>query len=501
MEIEAKFAVIGPLDPASIDTLDLAPYHLVPRGMQRQHDEVFDTPARSLTGARQSLRIRRTGQKALLTLKGPNRASDDGLHVREEIEAPLPEGADCDIREWPPQITKRVAPMINGQPLAPLVRVDVTRWLWDVMHAGQRVAELALDRGEISANGRRLALHELEVELKGAGEHADLDAVDARLQASLPLEPEPRSKLQRGLGLLDEGQRAGATPVAEVARRATVEQIDKLTTAEAAARAGQDSEGVHDMRVATRRLRTMFDVLATVPDLDGRKLKKQRRRLKPLARALGSVRDLDVLLGRVAGFEAAQPDLAAGLAPFRSRLERRRARAHARLIAYLDGGQLSELCVKLKDVVGSLQAAGQEDPVTVAQFAGSAMWGCYEAVLHGGAALAARDPAGLHRLRIACKRLRYTLDLFATELGPAVEPLLDMLKRAQDTLGTLHDAVVERNLLARVRAKRPGSEALAMYNAALEAERDECIAAFAREWPDLSGQAFRRPLAELIGAL
>jgi inorganic triphosphatase YgiF len=501
VEIEAKFAVIGPLDPPHIDTLDLAPYRLVPRGVQRHHDEVLDTPARSLTAARRSLRIRRAGQEAVLTLKGPNTTSDDGMYAREEIEASLPEGTDGDIRAWPPQIAERVAPLIGGQPLAPLVRVDVTRRLWDVIRAGRRVAELALDSGEIAANGRRQPLYELEVELKGAGKRADLDALAGRLQNSLPLRAEPRSKLQRGLALLDEAERAGATAVAEVGRRAIVAQLDRLKMAETAARGGQDAEGVHDMRVAVRRLRTMLDVLAASPDLDGRKLRKLRRALKPLAQALGGVRDLDVLLERLAAYEASQPDLSAGLAAFRAWLEHRRARAHARLVAYLDGGRLSEIFVKLEEMIGSLQETDKGNSVTVAQFAGSAAWSRYEAMLRGGGAVAARDPVGLHHLRIACKRLRYTLELFAEELGPVCEPLLDTLKHGQDTLGTLHDAVVERDLLAKMCAKRAGSETLAIYDAALAAERDECIAAFGREWPRLSGAAFRRPLADLIGAL
>lgn len=62
-------------------------------------------------------------------------------------------------------------------------------------------------------------------------------------------------------------------------------------------------------------------------------------------------------------------------------------------------------------------------------------------------------PAQLHELRLATKRLRYTLELFRRCYGPAFDRYLTALHDLQQALGALNDAVASRNLLAR--AMRP----------------------------------------------
>ena len=57
------------------------------------------------------------------------------------------------------------------------------------------------------------------------------------------------------------------------------------------------------------------------------------------------------------------------------------------------------------------------------------------------------QPAGLHRLRLISKRLRYTLELFRPCYTPALEERIDALKRVQDLLGEINDAVVTARLI------------------------------------------------------
>ncbi len=58
MEIEAKYAIVGPLEPSAIDALKLEPYLLRPAGIKTQHDEILDTAGRAVTGSRHGLRLR-----------------------------------------------------------------------------------------------------------------------------------------------------------------------------------------------------------------------------------------------------------------------------------------------------------------------------------------------------------------------------------------------------------------------------------------------------------
>ncbi|HST88094.1 MAG TPA: CHAD domain-containing protein [Ktedonobacterales bacterium] len=504
MEVEAKYAVIGPLDPERIAALDLGSYTVTARGKERHNDEILDTPDRALTTARQALRIRKTDEATLITLKGPNTVSG-GVHAREEIERSLPADADGDPGRWPREIAEKVTPLLGDQRPGPLVRVDVVRHLWDVARDGERVAELALDKGAIYAGGRARPVHELELELKGAGERGDLDALTARLERALALIPEPRGKLERGLELLRPAGESGRAPVLEVGRRAIREQMEKLRKARPDARAGDDPEGVHDMRVATRRMRTMLDVLAGCPDADGKRLTRTRRRLKKPARLLGAVRDLDVLIAREEGYAADHPKDSDDLEAFHRVLLQRRQRARDALKVYLDGAKLDRILAAVDAFAlddGGAAVAGMP-AVTVAQYAGGAIWARYEGVLRLAATAGGGEMDRLHQLRIACKRLRYTLELFERELGASAGMLIAALKRAQDELGALHDGAVERELLAPLLEKRTGSGAkgLVRYAAALDDERVRGIAACEPMRRYLCGEELRRQLAGLIGAL
>ena len=502
MEIEAKFAVTGHLSSEQINALDLDPYHLEDCGVERHEDIVLDTSSRDLTTARQTLRLRRTPDDTLMTLKGPT-TREGAVFARDEIEAPVPAGAATDPTLWPNAIAARVRPLLNGEPLEPLVRVEVARHRWHAMRDGELVAEIALDDGSILAAGRELLIHELEIEIKAGGTRDDLDALSASLRADLPLAPEPLTKLQRGLALLDGRNPAGQEAVSDLGCQALAAQLDKIRHHEHHARQGDDPDAIHDMRVAVRRTRTMLDVLAASHAFKRKPLRKLRTRLKRLAGKLGNVRDTDVLLARVADYAARQPDLAADLAPLHDHLQRQRERAQRKLTQYLDSNAYSRALEDLDALAAGNYGAGQQEgePQTVAAFAGVAIWRRFERTLGYDDALRARDPQRLHRLRVRCKQLRYTLELFAPRLGPGAEPLIDQLKRGQDTLGDMHDATVERELVTQIAEQHPDATGLAIYDAALEAEADERITAFVSQWQALSGLAFREPLAALIGTL
>src|SRR5260370_27209276 len=109
MEIEAKYAILGPLNPAALTSLDLGPYHLFPDGETHHQDVLLDTPAYAITSDGHTLRLRHSEGRVLLTYKGPN-AGSDGMHEREEIEIPLEAPASTDYQRWPDEIADRIAP-------------------------------------------------------------------------------------------------------------------------------------------------------------------------------------------------------------------------------------------------------------------------------------------------------------------------------------------------------------------------------------------------------
>lgn len=205
MEIEAKFQAT-PADLALIAELrSLGPYQLTPApAPELQENRYFDTADGRLSAAQHGLRVRRIGERALITFKGPASVSADGVFRRVEHEFP---GDDPHPSTWPRGEARELAlALIGAEALVPTVAVSTQRTILYADRDGVRVAELCLDRGLLRGGARERPFCELEVELLADGQQADLDALLGALRERLPLTPEPRGKLQRALTLRDEEQ-------------------------------------------------------------------------------------------------------------------------------------------------------------------------------------------------------------------------------------------------------------------------------------------------------
>jgi len=203
MEIEAKFRVDDDdtfRDLLALDTI--GPFRLAraPHSEQ-QRNTYFDTSDGRLRAGQYGLRIRDLGDRRIATLKGAAKVHD-GMYERDEWEVAV--GDDDRPETWPPgDVRDLTLALLGGRALQPILRIDTLRRHIFAERAGARVAELSLDEGTIRAGGREQRFRELEIELIGAGARADLDDLVALLRERYPLLPEDRSKLARGLALLD----------------------------------------------------------------------------------------------------------------------------------------------------------------------------------------------------------------------------------------------------------------------------------------------------------
>ena len=227
---------------------------------------------------------------------------------------------------------------------------------------------------------------------------------------------------------------------------------------EAGSRAGGNIENVHQMRVATRRIRAYLK--AAEPALDESAAGRLRQDLSGLARVLGTVRDLDVMIARLHAEAAAlgRPDTAA-LEALIGTLDAERDRARTALIAQLDHPLHESLLAELD------QAAAR--PPVSNPWADLSELGARE---YSRLDKAQRRLAGkfdgnppdddLHALRILGKRARY-----AAELQPKSKPMsrfLQALADFQEILGDHQDAsVLEEQLRAMVAASGEPAAAVA----------------------------------------
>ena len=245
-----------------------------------------------------------------------------------------------------------------------------------------------------------------------------------------------------------------------------------------AAEAG-DPVGVHQARVASRRLREAVPVVAA--GLPGVRRRKVTRRLRAITRALGGVREIDVSLDALGEEARATQGDAAALDAVRARLRGIRQARRGPMLA-------ATAAIDVPKLVGRVRRMAEfaADPAHEAVWRGRLAArltrraeALAEAVRAAGALYV---PERLHRARIAAKKLRYTLEL-AGEAGAAgTKPLVRTLKRTQDTLGRLHDLQVLGRHVAALEAEPEGArvvpaEALAPLARTLDAE---CRARHAR---------------------
>lgn len=267
--------------------------------------------------------------------------------------------------------------------------------------------------------------------------------------------------------------------------------------------AGWSEDGIHDTRVAVRRLRTTLRVLEASPALPRKTVRALRRRLRKTARKLGKVRDADVQIGRAQRDNSAHPELEADLAVFSERMRKQQKRAYRRLVKHLKSRTFAKLLGDLDAFVAQKPPAVHERRymIAVRHFAGSAIWRRYETILSYETVIADAPYSVLHELRIACKRLRYTLELFELELGKATQPLLKLLTNVQDHLGALQDTVVALHEVEALLRAHPTNVGLGTYAGMLTQERERLLEAFPPLWNDLSDARVSQELAALIAGL
>jgi inorganic triphosphatase YgiF len=203
MEIEAKYRVDD--QRTFEDLLSLAalgPFQLTPAPHpEDQRNTYFDTADGRLRAARYGLRVRDLEDRRIATLKGDARV-EDGVYERDEWEVAI--GDDDRPESWPPSEARdRTLALLAGVPLIQILTIRTLRRHIYASRVGIDIAEISLDEGMISAGGREERFRELEIELIGAATRADLDALVRLLRERYALAPEERSKLARGLALLD----------------------------------------------------------------------------------------------------------------------------------------------------------------------------------------------------------------------------------------------------------------------------------------------------------
>lgn len=159
----------------------------------------YDTSDQALAADRTALRLRREGTESVCCLKLRGSTAHGALHAHEEYECPAACLADGISRLPEHGAPQELCGWLSTLPLEETCRITFTRYSV-LLKVGYAEAELALDRGQLSSNGKSAPLCEIELERKGGSEPAFL-ALGGALAKAFTLKAQPLSKLARARAL------------------------------------------------------------------------------------------------------------------------------------------------------------------------------------------------------------------------------------------------------------------------------------------------------------
>ncbi len=458
-------------------------------------DRYFDTADGALAAAGYGARLRRVGRQTLVTVKSDLEVVG-GLHRRLELEAPATRALDP--RKWPEsEARSRVVEVAGERRLIEKFAVTQERRELEASIAGA-VVVVSIDEAVVSVAGRAAGeLRQLEVELR-SGDESALRALGDEICAAGLGQPESRSKLVIAAGLAEAAAHVMPSDTMAAAGRIVLRrQLLRMLEREPQARAG-NVLAIKQMRVATRRMRAAWRVF-------GAAYKKSERRryvaeLRRVARALGEVRDRDVLLEQL--------PTEAALAPLAEAWRVRRAEAHAQLMALLDDRAYSAFVDDYLDFSANGGAALPRNatPETVAEAAPARLAAAHQRMRDaGGAAQGTADAAAWHALRISARRLRYTIEALREALDQrGAKELIARLVRVQDVLGAMNDAALAASEAeawldcGSADSSAATSDAVQAYAGAQHAEMARLRRSFAAVWRGASGVTFARALTRCL---
>jgi inorganic triphosphatase YgiF len=411
-----------------------------------------------------SLRVRDEGGRQMQTLKSEDGGNPDIL-TRDEWEDVIT-GHTPDLSA--PQSGPRLTEVVSAGELRPLFRTIVRRTKFELEPRPSTRVEVALDEGEIrsASDDSSEAICEIELELK-SGDPAAVYDLGLRLLDAAALRIETRSKAARGYRLISAHgtpEPAVYAPRVPLDGSMTVENafqsigrscIAHLLCNEPAVLAGTD-EGIHQMRVAGRRLRAALSALK--PMIPMEQYAWVLEELKWLTGMLGPARNWDVFAANLL-----QPVVQA--LPVESELQRlAQVAEQRRRVAY----ELVEEAIRSQRYTATMLQLGQwlearrwrDQPASeqaallfapIGEVAPGLIERSWRRTRKRSRHFNQLTQEQRHRLRIALKRLRYTIEFLADLFDHrAVKALQKQLKPLQEDLGHLNDVRTAHTLTEEV---------------------------------------------------
>lgn len=458
-EIELKLLVA----PGHLGDFEDAPVmsaHARNKGTRRHlKSAYYDTRKRLLWRNGLSLRVRQIGNRFVQTIK--TQETDDPLR-RGEWEASVP-SLEPDLALALPFVPERLREGLTPDRLETVFVTDIHRHQ-RMLDLPTGTVEVAFDHGVITAGERRMPVNEIELELK-SGSTAAIYEIARRLAEHGAVRPSIHAKSARGFDLATD-----RAPGAEKPRKLDLDpavSLDEsfaivlrscfghLLQAIPAAEDGRDVEGVHQLRVALRRLRAALQLMHAIGARS--RLESLRSDARWLAQSLSAARDWDVFQTETLPVVAQACASLGGFTALREIAERHRTNAYRRIRSALAGARATGFLLGLGEWIETRGWRSDVSPETLGQlalpaidFAAIVLQARHAKVLKRGRHFKSQTAERRHELRLALKKLRYSVDFLLPLYGDrkAAKKYARRLARLQERLGLYNDMATTNRLLA-----------------------------------------------------
>ncbi|WP_024514057.1 CYTH and CHAD domain-containing protein [Bradyrhizobium sp. Tv2a-2] len=465
-EIELKL-VVDPEQLAGFNEASIIAANARSKGSRKHLKTIYyDTPEQKLRRQGLTLRVRQSGTRFTQTVKTE---SDDDPLTRGEWEASVPSTAP-DVALAAPFIPAKLRDDLERHALEPVFTSDIHRHQ-RLIDLPSGTVEVAFDHGLLNAGERALPVNEIELELK-AGSASAIYELALRLAEHGPVRPSIQAKSERGFDLAEDAPPTAPKPrklrldpsvplddvFAQILRACLHHLLQSLPAAED----GRDVEGVHQLRVALRRLRSALHLMRSVGSLS--KLELLRSEAKWLASNLSAAREWDIFQSQTLPAIAKGCPSVAGFDTLDEVAEKRRSAAYRQVRGVLSDRRCATFVLSLgawieargwrSDIAPENLSELAEPAIAFAQRTLSAQ---YAKVLKRGRHLKSMGPEQRHRLRLAVKKLRYGTDFLLPLCGQgkSVKRFRDRLIELQEELGSYNDMATTASLLSGLGVEAP----------------------------------------------
>ncbi|MCP3445361.1 CYTH and CHAD domain-containing protein [Bradyrhizobium sp. CCGUVB14] len=459
----------------------------------------YDTAKHALQRSGLSFRVRQSGARFTQTVKAE--LANDPLR-RGEWEASVPSIAP-DIALALPFIPEKLRADLERHPLEAVFTTDIRRHQ-RMVDLPSGTVEIAFDQGHLISGDRSLPVSEIELELK-SGSPSAIWELALRLAEHGSVKPSIRTKSARGFDLAaDAPPRAPKPPklrldpstsldeaFSEILRSCLLHLLQSLPAAED----GRDPEGMHQLRVALRRLRSALDLMRSVVSLN--KLDLMRAEAKWLAASLSGARDWDVFRQETLRTVADGCPSVAGFDTLGALADERRATCYEEARLALADRRCQYFVIGLGAWIEARGWRSEVAPEGLAQlaepainFARNILAAQHAKVLKRGRRFKSLPTEQRHRVRLAAKKLRYVADFLLPlcEHRKSARRFSRRLADLQQELGIYNDMATTTSLLADVGAGSTGSGVAAAAIAGWQAHAMVGIEArLLKAWSEFTG--------------